>query len=332
MYEKSFGLEASPFGMEPDPRFYFQSESHKEAYASLSYGISERRGLMTLVGEVGTGKTILLNSILQFRDAAAISVFVRNNTVGREELLRNILLELYASQGPRVDDGETGNGMAASIVSRIARLSRVELINEVCSLVMDEFSIYRPAPLFIIDEAQNLSIDALEEVRLLTNLEDSQKNVIQLILAGQPELETKLSRSDLQKLRRRIAVSVRLERFSLPETTKYIHYRLVAAGRSGEPLFTTEAIENIWKASKGTPRTINILCDKALVIAFAAGSAVVDEAAVTQAVRDMKSPRHREAEVKKPGTYLLTGRTSYGQEKDEDSPPVEKNDRKSRAG
>jgi general secretion pathway protein A len=332
MYEKSFGFATSPFGTEPDPRFFFQSGSHKEAYASLSYGISERRGLMTLVGEVGTGKTVLLSAMLQFRDTASITVFVRNSAVGREELLRKILLDLYVSHGPASEDDPSVDERTASIVSRIARLSRVELINEVCSLIMDEFSVYRPAPLFVIDEAQNLSVDALEEVRLLANLEDSRRNVIQLILAGQPELESRLMRSDLHRLRRRIAVSVRLERLSLAETSAYINFRLVAAGRSDERLFTPESVKTIWAASKGTPRTINILCDKALVIAFATGATEVDENAAKMAVRDINSPRYRKVAVTKPGTYLLTGRTTYGQEQDEDSPQVDKGSQRSRAG
>jgi general secretion pathway protein A len=332
MYEKTFGFATSPFGTEPDPQFFFQSGSHKEAYASLSYGISERRGLMTLVGEVGTGKTVLLKSILQFRDPAAITVFVRNAAVGREELLRKILLDLYSSHGPRSEDDPSDDERTGSMVSRIARLSRVELINEVCTFVMDEFSVYRPAPLFVVDEAQNLSVDALEEVRLLSNLEDSRRNVIQLILSGQPELEKKLMRSDLHRLRRRIAVSVRLERLSLAETSAYINFRLLAAGRPDERLFTAEAAKTIWRASKGTPRTINILCDKALVIAFATGATRVDETAAEAAVRDINSPRYRKVAVTKPGTYLLTGRTSYGQEKDEDAPPVDQGDRRSRAG
>jgi type II secretory pathway predicted ATPase ExeA len=332
MYEKFFGLTANPFGMKPDLKFYFHTESHKEAYAGLTYGISERRGLMTLVGDVGTGKTLLLEAILQFRDPSAITISVGRTTIDREELLRIILHDLYASHGPRGTEEPRETGSSSVKGSRIARLSRVELINEVCAFLMREVSVYQPSPLLIIDEAQNLSVDVLEEVRLLINLEDSRKKVLQLILAGQPELEEKLSRSDLQRLRRRIAVSARLERLSLAETSGYIDFRLEAAGRSRRGLFTKEAVEAIWAESKGSPRTINILSDKALLIAFAEGAKEVEGKAAAEAVQDIKSPRFREISSKKPGTYILTGRTTYGRAEDETSTPVTKRSHRSRVG
>jgi type II secretory pathway predicted ATPase ExeA len=332
MYENFFGLTANPFGMRPDLKFYFHTESHKEAYSGLTYGISERRGLMTLVGDVGTGKTLLLNAILQFRDPSAITIAVGHTTINREELLRIILHDLYASNGPRGTEEPRDNGSRSLKGSRIARLSRVELINEVCAFLIREISVYQPPPLLVIDEAQNLSVDVLEEVRLLTNLEDSRKKVLQLILAGQPELEEKLSRSDLQRLRRRIAVSARLERLSLTEASDYIDFRLKTAGCSRKGLFAKEAVEAIWAESKGSPRTINILCDKALLIAFAGGAEKVEGKAAAEAVQDIKSPRFREISSKKPGTYVLTGRTTYGRAEDETSTPVTKGNHRSRAG
>ncbi len=332
MYESYFDLTANPFGREPDPEFYYQSESHKKAYAGLTSGISERRGLMTLVGDVGTGKTILINAILQSRERSAITIFVRHTIVSREDLLRIILYDLCASQGPWRSVEPRDNGSRSIADSRFARLSRLELINELCAFFRGAVSAYKPPPLLVIDEAQNLSVDVLEEVRLLADLEDTRKKVFQLILAGQPELEDRLSKSNLRLFRRRIAVSVRLERLSLTEASDYIDFRLEKAGCSRRGLFTKEAVKAIWAESKGTPRTINILCDKALVIAFATGAGEVEGTAAAEAVRDIRSPRFREIWTKKAGPYLLTGRTFFGRADDETSPPVTKGRRRSRAG
>lgn len=306
MYEKHFGLKGNPFSMTPDPQCYFMSESHREAFAGISYGIANRRGFMTLVGEVGTGKTTLLNAILDSLDRSTVTILVRHTTVDREELLRIILHNLYTSHGPRQTDNKRKQDTGSfSPDSRIARLSRVELINEFYAFVTGEYMAYQPPPLLIIDEAQNLSVDVLEEVRLLTNLEDPKTKMLQLILAGQPELEDKLLRTDLRQLRQRIAVSARLEPLSMAETSEYIAYRLERAGCPNKELFTKPAVEAIWSASKGSPRTINVLCDHALVTAFAMGMKEVEGTAAREAVNDVMCLRLREPPIKKPGPYLV---------------------------
>ena len=306
MYESYFGLKGNPFGMTPDPQCYFQSESHREAFAGLAYGIAERRGFMTLVGEVGTGKTTLLNAIMSSLDRSTVTILVRHTTVDREELLRIILYNLYASQAPRQTDNRRRKEGGSLTDSRIAGLSRVELINEFYAFVTGEFMAYQPPPLLIIDEAQNLSVDVLEEVRLLTNLEDAKSKMLQLILAGQPELEGKLLRSDLRQLRQRIAVSARLEPLSIAETGEYIDFRLEKAGAVRKGIFTKAAVEAIWTASKGSPRTINVLCDHALVNAFAMGMSEVEGTAAREAVQDVLCLRLRESSIRKPGPYLVT--------------------------
>jgi type II secretory pathway predicted ATPase ExeA len=306
MYEKYYGLKGNPFAMTPDPGCYFMSESHREAFAGLSYGIANRRGFMTLVGEVGTGKTTLLNAILHSLDRSTVTILVRHTTVDREELLRIILHNLYTAHGPRQTDNKRKQDTGSfSPDSRISRLSRVELINEFYAFVTGEYMAYQPPPLLIIDEAQNLSVDVLEEVRLLTNLEDPKTKMLQLILAGQPELEDKLLRTDLRQLRQRIAVSARLEPLSMAETSDYIAYRLERAGCQNKNLFTRPAVEAIWSASKGSPRTINVLCDHALVTAFAMGMKEVEGPAAREAVNDVMCLRLREPPIKKPGPYLV---------------------------
>ena len=306
MYERFLGFDRNPFGMTPDPDCYFKSESHKEAHAGIQYGIAQRRGFMTLVGEVGTGKTTLINSILRSLDPSTVAILVRHTTVDREELLKIIVHSLYAGQGLRKTDKKRRSDGGGFVDSRLAGLSRVELINEFYAFVTGEFMSYQPPPLLIIDEAQNLTVDVLEEIRLLTNLEDPKSKMLQVLLSGQPELEEKLLRSDLRQLRQRIAVSARLEPLSLAETSAYIVFRLERAGCDNPDLFSKSAVEAIWSASKGSPRTINVLCDHALVNAFAIGRRHVEAAPAREAIQDVMFLRLREPSVRKPGPYLVT--------------------------
>ena len=322
MYEKFFGLDRNPFAMTPDPSCHFQSESHKEAFAGITYGIAQRRGFMTLVGEVGTGKTTLINSILHSLDKSTVTILVRHTTVDREELLRIILHNLYAGLSHRKTANRRRGDGGGSVDSRIAGLSRIELINEFYAFVTGEFLSDQPPPLLIIDEAQNLTVDVLEEVRLLTNLEDPKAKMLQVLLAGQPELEEKLLRSDLRQLRQRIAVSARLEPFSLGETADYIAYRLECVGCTSPGLFSRVAVEAIWSASKGSPRTINVLCDHALVNAFANGRREVEGTAAREAIQDVLFLQLRDRSVRKPGPYLVThleDRDSGNHEEDPDN-------------
>ncbi len=306
MYESFFGFKANPFSMTPDPQCHFQSESHREAYAGLSYGIAERRGFMTLVGEVGTGKTTLLNAIMNSLDRSTVTILVRHTTIDREELLRIILHNLYASHGPRQTDNKRRQNGGSLTDSRVSGMSRIELINEFYAFVTGEFMAFQPPPLLIIDEAQNLSVDVLEEVRLLTNLEDPKSKMLQVILAGQPELEEKLMRTDLRQLRQRIAVSARLEPLSLADTAAYIAFRLERAGCTTTDLFSKAAVDAIWTASKGSPRTINVLCDHCLVNAFAMGMREVEGRTAREAIQDVLCLQLKDTSIRKPGPYLVS--------------------------
>ena len=305
MYENYFGLMGNPFGMTPDPQFYFRSASHREAHAALEYGVRSRRGFMTLVGEVGTGKTTLLNTLLEALDQSTCTILVRHTTVDREDLLRLILHSLYTTYGPRQrKNAKESSGLFSD--NRVAGLSRAELISEFNAFVTGEFLAYQPAPLLIIDEAQNLDRDVLEEIRLLTNLENPKSKMLQVILAGQPELESLLMRPDLRQLRQRIAVHARLDPLTLEETGEYVDYRLEKAGySSSRPLFSGAALKAIWNSSKGSPRTINVLCDHALVNAFAMGLDQVDMLSAQEAIQDVLSPRPRFKSAQRPEPYLV---------------------------
>jgi general secretion pathway protein A len=333
MYEKFFGLDRNPFAMTPDPSCFFKSDSHKEAFAGLSYGIAQRRGFMTLVGEVGTGKTTLINAILCSLGESTVTILVNHTTVDREELLKIVLHNLYAGQNQRKVDKRRRSDGRGSVGSRISGLSRVDLINEFYGFVTGEFLSHQPPPLLIIDEAQNLTVDVLEEVRLLTNLEDPKAKMLQVLLAGQPELEEKLLRSDLRQLRQRIAVSARLEPLSLGETAAYIAYRLELAGRSNSDLFSRAAVEAIWAASKGSPRTINVLCDHSLVNAFAMGRREVESVAAREAIQDVLFLQLRDRSVRRPGPYLVTHvEAQNGNNHEEDPDTVGGGERKDRVG
>ena len=305
MYESYFGLTGNPFGMTPDPRFYYQNQAHREAYAALKYGVQERRGFMTLIGEVGTGKTTLLNALVEELEPGTCPILVTHTTVDREELLRVILHKLHTGDLPGASVLDRGTN-ASPVGTRLAGMSRVELINEFRDFTASELMAYRPPPLLIIDEAQNLAEETLEEVRLLTNLEGPASKHLQVILAGQPELESMLVRPCLRQLRQRIAVIGRLQPMSCAETFEYITFRLQKAGCDRNDLFAERAVGEIWTASEGIPRIVNVLCDHAMVNAFAAGAEVIDESLAKEAIQDVMSYRLGWTKLKRPKPYLMT--------------------------
>jgi type II secretory pathway predicted ATPase ExeA len=303
MYERFFDLACNPFGMTPDPRFHFQSACHKEALAALVYAVIERRGFMTLVGEVGTGKTTLINTLLEQLDRTMVTIQVSHTTVDREELLRIILHQLHAAQGLRVG---TGHDRGAGEAGRLAAMSRIELVNEFNSFVTGQFMSHRPPPLLIIDEAQNLSVEVLEEVRLLTNLEGPQQKLLQVLLAGQPELEAHLLKPELRQLRQRIAVNALLEPLTFEDTLEYIAHRLQVAGCRRQELFRRAAVEALWAASEGFPRTLNVLCDQALVAAFALGMRHVDATLAQEVIEDVLCLGSEKLRFRKPKPYVVS--------------------------
>lgn len=265
MYLQHFGIAAKPFEVTPDPRFLFAGASHRDALAALTYGVQERRGFITLVGEVGTGKTTLLRSLLDSLDPTVQTVLITHTTINREELTQMILAELEI---PR-----TG-------------LGRVQMLHRLQEFLLDRLS-RGEQTLLVIDEAQNLSPAVLEEVRLLTNLETSDTKLLQVILSGQPEVERTLSRPELRQLRQRIAVQARVGPLSLQETARYISHRLRVAGRRRQTIFTGAAIQAIWRTSRGIPRLINLMADHCLVSAYASGVRQVHLAMVNEVARDL---------------------------------------------
>jgi general secretion pathway protein A len=266
MYESHFGLRIKPFAVTPNPRFLYPARSHREALAALVYGVKHRRGFICLVGEVGTGKTTLLRALLERLDVSLRTVLITHTTLDREGLLRMILHDLLIPH---------------------ASLIRVEMIQALHDFVIAELESGHFPPLLILDEAQNLDEEVLEEIRLLTNLEIGDTKLLQVILSGQPELEAKLARPRLRQLGQRIAVRAKLEPLNQEETIAYVHHRLNVAGAQNLNLFTRSALRTVWSASGGIPRLINIVCEQALVNAFGAKKNSVNEKLVVEAAHDL---------------------------------------------
>lgn len=268
MYESFFGLKEPPFNVTPDPRFIYFSRHHLEALSALLYGIESRRGFIEITGEIGAGKTTLCRTLLKEIQGRAHSAFIFNPRLSEMEILQVIVEDL----------GVVPNGRR-----------RKDYFDSLNRFLLQELEKGNNAVL-IIDEAQNLSPRALEQIRLLSNLETTREKLLQIVLVGQPELRALLARPELAQLRQRITVRYHLPALSLEETGKYIAHRLRVAG-SEERLFTPEAVERIYERSNGIPRLINVLADRALLGAFAKGIRIVETALVEEAQADLEGVR-----------------------------------------
>jgi general secretion pathway protein A len=247
MYEKNFGLRASPFGTSPDQRFLCMLPQIRETLASLQYGIASRRGFVVMTGEVGTGKTTLLRAVLStFVKVRVSSAFVFNPRLDITDFLDFVLTEFDVP---------------------VKRRTKAGMLLELNSWMIDR---YREGGLCVIavDEAQNLSWDMLEEIRLLTNLETSSDKLLQIVLSGQPELEKKLTDPRVRQLRQRISVWCKTHPLTSEQTPIYIAERLRIAGAT-QALFTPAAMDLIHSIAKGTPRLINLICEHAMLCAYA---------------------------------------------------------------
>lgn len=250
MYRTFFNLHRNPFDITPDPSFLFPTKRHNEALAALYCGVRWHKGFVVLTGEVGTGKTLLLRCLLQLltqsKDVAYAYVF--NSRLSPTEFLQFIISDF---------------GLLAS------GKNKGELLFELCNLVVKR-GLNHLTTVLIVDEAHHLSVEALEEVRLLTNLETAQEKLLQIVLVGQPELDDKLDSANLAQLKQRIALRSHLEPLDSEETKGYIQRRLeIAGGRSeGAALFPADTIEAVYRQSRGIPRLINTICENALISAY----------------------------------------------------------------
>lgn len=268
MYQSFYGFREMPFNITPDPRFLFLSPTHQEALQHLKYGVTERKGFIVLIGEVGCGKTTLCRKFLNELDPTHYdTALILNPRVTETQMLKAILTEL----------GET----------KLAR-SQVDLVAQINHVLLDRIARGRDIVL-IIDEAQNLKFEVLEEIRLLSNLETDKQKLLQIVLMGQPELKTVLAADELRQLRQRILVHYELQPLSAHDVRNYIQHRLTLAGGSGRPTFTKWALRALHKASNGIPRLVNNLCDKSLLAAFIRDSDEVTYWDVRRAVRETEN-------------------------------------------
>lgn len=266
MYEAFYGLKEKPFDLTPDPRFLYLSEKHKEAFAHLLYGIKNRMGFVMISGEIGTGKTTICRTLLDRLDENTEVAFILNPSLSCEELLRKINEDF---------------GMAT-------RAQSVKgLVDELNAYLLERHGQGKNCVL-VIDEAQNLKPEVLEQVRLLSNLETNTQKLLQIVLVGQPELAANLALPELRQLNQRITARYHLKPLSRRETLQYIGYRLRVAGGRRKVRFSPRAVKRIYRASGGTPRVINALCDRALLIGYTLETREITAPMVRRAVREIR--------------------------------------------
>src|SRR3989338_1886104 len=269
MYKKFDNLKENPFNVTSDPSFFFSSSRHSEAFSHLVYGIQQRKGIIVVTGEIGTGKTTLCRTLLNKLDPTIKTAFIMNPNFSDVQLLQLMVKDLEIH-------GNFKN-----------KLTLVSALNE--------FLIHETSQghnvVIIIDEAQNLGIKQLEQIRLLSNLETEKEKLLQIILVGQPELYDKLKLPALRQLQQRISVRYHILPLDKSELGQYINHRLKVASANGLSLpglqFTAKAVETIYHLSQGTPRLVNILCDRALLAGFVAGTFAIDENIIHKCSREI---------------------------------------------
>jgi len=291
MYLEFYGLREKPFALTPDPQFLYLSEGHRTAIESLLYGISQGEGFMLIAGDIGTGKTTICRSLLEKLDKQVKTAVIFNSFLTEEELLESILLDFgFVSRGR-------------------SRKERIDALNK---LLIRYLSQGKKAVL-IIDEAQNLSIPVLEQIRMLSNLETEKEKMLQIILFGQLELNQKLQSPKLKQLNQRIVIRHYLQPLTRTEMESYIYQRLMVAGAQGGITFSKSALDEIFNFSKGIPRVINLLCERALLGGFVDQTYQISKGTVKKAKKSLlgeeeesSAPSHPSGLMKR-FTSLLIG-------------------------
>ena len=276
MYKEFFGLRANPFNVNPDPRFLFLTRHTEEALACLTYGIQSRKGFVLLTGEVGTGKTTLINKLLEWlRLQQVATAFVFNSRLNVPQFLDYMMADFGITCESR---------------------SKSQILLRLYNWLLDRYRAGETAVL-IVDEAQNLSDEVLEEIRLLTNLETFTEKLLQIVLVGQTELDVRLRQPHLRQLRQRLTLRAKTHPLTLDETQAYVTQRLRIAGSNGRTIFDPEAVSLIHRYARGIPRVVNLLCEHALVSAFVDQQPVIMPAVVEAVARDFDMSDHNNTPV-----------------------------------
>ena len=284
MYNAFFGFTENPFSLSPDPAFLYRSSMHEEALANLIYGVQSRKGFIVLTGEVGTGKTTMLECLREFLESQYIEfAFLFNSRVNTEQFFEMIAYDLDL---------------------RCNRNSKTEVLFALNNLLIQQTNEGRTTVL-IVDEAHNLEWDVLEEIRLLGNLENKRGKLLQIILAGQPELDRKLDAPNLRQLKQRVVLRYSLKQFNEAESIVYIDSRLEKAGMTPQTVFPPDVLRELHIRTQGIPRLINAVCDNMLLNSFAQESRVTNVAMLDEVSSDMR--------LEWPGRRLR-GQRGYGEE------------------
>jgi general secretion pathway protein A len=269
MYTAHYGLREKPFSLTPDPRYLFLSSSHREALAHVLYGVEQGEGFIGVTGEVGTGKTTLCRTLLERLGPETEVAFVFDPLLTPDELLRAVCAEF---------------GLP------IAQRSPAELSDSLNRFLLDA-NRKRRRVVLVVDEAQNLPVATLEQIRLLSNLETSTTKLIQILLFGQPELDDMLESAELRQLRQRITVRYRLHSLGRGEAREYVRHRVRVAAGADREIFTAAALREIERRGRGIPRLVNLLADRALLAGYAEGASRVDRPQVDRAAREILRAR-----------------------------------------
>ena len=267
MYNAFFGFSETPFSLSPDPAFFYRSDQHEEALANLVYGVQARKGFIVLTGEVGTGKTTMLECLRDYLEAQYIEfAFLFNSRINSDQFFEMIAYDLNLP---------------------CSRTSKTEVLFALNQLLVEQAQQGRTTVL-IVDESHNLEWEVLEEIRLLGNLENRNGKLLQIILAGQPELDRKLDAPNLRQLKQRIVLRCNLRAFTLRDAVEYIQSRLAKAGMPNQTVFSEELMAEIHLRAQGTPRLINAICDNMLLTAFAEEQKTCTNEMLEEISRDLR--------------------------------------------
>ena len=289
-YERYFGLREKPFSLSPDPRFFFTNPSRRATFDALVAGIRRREGILALTGETGTGKTTLCRAVLQSLDRKTFAAFVPDPFLSREDLLKILLVDFGVISMDEIRSG------------RLQGATRTDLSYR----LYDFLTSPQPVQTFavvMIDEAQNLSTQLLEEIRILADLETRQR-LLQIFFIGQPQLGSHLGTPEMRQLNQRVSVRCELLPLARPDVGPYISHRLAVAGNSGALEFTEPAIELVYRASSGIPRVINLVCDGALLRAARSRRMIVGDGDILGAIDELKLPVARNLHPLSLGNHL----------------------------
>lgn len=293
VYRAFFGFKADPFSLSPDPSFLYRSEQHEEAISNLIYGVQARKGFIVLTGEVGTGKTTMLECLRDYLYGQAIEfAFLFNSRITPDQFFEMIAYDFDL---------------------RCNRNSKIEVLNALNQMLISQAE-KGSTGVLILDEAHNLEWDVLEEVRLLGNLENRRGKLLQIILAGQPEFDRKLDAPNLRQLKQRIVLRYNLNPFDEAETAKYINSRLERAGMPDQTVFAASLLPEIHRRSQGIPRVINAICDNLLLTAFADASKTATIEMLDDVSADMR--------LEWPGRHSRGVRSRYSDNNLEETPSL----------